>query len=95
MWPAGPPLPQLEFDELRSTAGRSVRDRVDFWERSKRLERGTLVCLMAVRPGRGAQPAEERLVFGTVAEREPKELARAGGRPLLGIRYAAAATESS
>ncbi len=77
----------MEFDELHSTLGRSARERADFWERSKRLAHGTLVCLMAVRPPGGGLPAEERMMFGTVAHREPKELARAAGRPLLGIRW--------
>ena len=90
--PTNPPIlagQQVEFDELRSTLGRSVRDRADFWERSKRLAHGTLVCLLAVRPPGGGMPGEERMVFVTVAQRDPKELARAEGRPLLGIRWAA------
>lgn len=61
--------------------------RADFWERSKRLAHGTLVCLSAVRAAGPGQPAEERMVFGTVAHRQPKELART--RPMLGIRWEA------
>jgi hypothetical protein len=74
----------LEFENPQHLAAKRLPERRAFWEKTRRLEHGTLVCL-AVEAEQGM-----RLVLGIVCERSAEALApaAAGQRPRLGIRRA-------
>lgn len=77
---------QVSFDALPHSGKQSPRELEDFWDKSKRLQKGTLVSLWrdVIGPDGVSKPA---ICFATVVDREPKQLApRAGHRPSIGIR---------
>ncbi|GAQ90342.1 NF-X1 zinc finger and helicase domain protein [Klebsormidium nitens] len=79
----------LSFKEL-SGVGKGKQRRLEFWENSSRLEFGSLVCIL--RAGVGAGNALG-LVFATVTERDPKQLAES--RPCIGVRLCNSRDEHS
>ena len=66
---------------MENIAKKSQAERKGFWERTRRLAHGTLVCLVVHAEG------GLRLLLGTVCDRKADSLAPASGlRPQLGIR---------
>ena len=63
---------EVEFDDVAQNAGAPREKRRRFWERSKRLQHGCLVCLC----WRGEAGAPQ-LIFGTVSGRDEDSLAPA------------------
>lgn len=70
----------LSFKQLPGV-GKTQQRRIEFWENSSRLELGSLVCVWRARAGTGNALG---LVFATVTERDPKQLAES--RPCIGVR---------
>jgi hypothetical protein len=62
----------VEFDDLEQNRKASLESRRKFWERSRRLQHGCLICLCWKEPGQAAPV----LIFATVSDRDPKMLAR-------------------
>lgn len=72
--------PQIEFDDLPWLSKKSPRQKLAWWERSRRLQHGTLVCLWVEKP-------DPKLFFGVIAQRKVEHLAQNDGRrPIIGIR---------
>ncbi|KAK9808579.1 hypothetical protein WJX72_000022 [[Myrmecia] bisecta] len=70
---------QVSFDELTFNIAKSQKARQEFWEATKRLQKGTLVLLWTEE---GGQPT---LAFAIVVERDALKIARAK-RPFVGLR---------
>lgn len=77
---------QVSFDELPQNAKQTAKGREEFWFKSKRLQKGTLVSLWREVPD-AAGVAQPVITFATVVDREPKQLAPSDPyRPSIGIR---------
>lgn len=81
---------QITFDDLESSARKTTEQRRDFWTKTKRLQHGTLVCLLLPPSMQAGGAEEERLVFATISQRDVDRLAPrnppADFRPSIGIR---------
>lgn len=72
---------QIEFDDVPWLVRKNRRQREFWWERSRRLQHGTLVCLWI---GTDARPI---LYFGVIADRDVENLAGPDGeKPKIGVR---------
>jgi hypothetical protein len=84
-------ITQVSFDDVKRDA--TPQQRREFWTKTKRLQHGTLICLVVPPAARAEGAGEELLVFGTVSQRDIEELApsrpQPGFRPSVGIRWAA------
>lgn len=77
----------MTFDELDGNLRKTPEQRHDFWFKTKRLQHGTLVCLL--QPG-GGDGGADRLLFATICQRDVDRLAprspQPGFRPSIGLR---------
>ncbi|KAL0023688.1 hypothetical protein WJX79_001943 [Trebouxia sp. C0005] len=83
---------EVAFDDLPFNTGKTSGQRREFWEKSRRLQHGTLVALWcdspaATRP-RAQQASDPCITFATISTRNEQQLAprEAGHRPQIGIR---------
>jgi hypothetical protein len=78
-------LLQISFDDLPRQVGQSPQQRRDFWERSRRLQHGTLVTLWS-EPADALTP---HLIVAVIAKRDLDQLAPKNPdiRPSIGIRW--------
>lgn len=76
---------QVSFDVPDFLQGKPRREQEQWWASSKRLSHGTLVALWYEPDGPQAPP---KLVMGTVAGRDPKQLAPAepGSMPSICVK---------
>lgn len=83
---------QVEFDDLPINCNKTTTQRREYWERSRRLQHGTLVALWwetPVEPHTEGQPATDPCItFATISIRDAQQLAprEAGLRPKIHIR---------
>ncbi len=72
---------EIEFDPPEHLQRQSVKQQQDYWERSRRLSHGTLVCLAFNDATEGV-----RIVILTICEREKEKMApKNGGRAKIGV----------
>ncbi|KAL0023606.1 hypothetical protein WJX77_006297 [Trebouxia sp. C0004] len=83
---------EVAFDDLPFNTGKTSGQRREYWEKSRRLQHGTLVALWwdrsaATRP-RAQQASDPCITFATISMRNEQQLAprEAGHRPQIGIR---------
>ncbi|GJP61447.1 hypothetical protein CLOP_g18608 [Closterium sp. NIES-67] len=76
----------IDFMEPPISQGGRPCTRMEFWERTKRLQNGSLVCLWIqdISQGHRGDPAPHNLVFGTITARETRRLANQ--RPQIGVQ---------
>ena len=82
-------LLQVAFDDLPINANKTCGQRREYWEKSRRLQHGTLVALWWEQPQKGANtPAQPCITFATISMRNEQQLAprEAGERPQIGLR---------
>ena len=89
---------QVAFDDLPFNSNKTHTQKREYWDRSRRLQHGTLVALWWETPVTGAgsddtnQTAREPcIIFAVISVRDPDQLAPKGEpvqRPSIGIRYA-------
>lgn len=80
---------QVAFDDLPVNAGKNCNQRREYWEKSRRLQHGTLIALWWQQPGSAsAANAEPSITFATITLRNQQQLAprEAGERPQIGVR---------
>ncbi len=83
---------QVAFDDLPFNTGKTSGQRREYWEKSRRLQHGTLVALWwdspAATPPRAQQASDPCITFATISMRNEQQLAprEAGHRPQIGIR---------
>lgn len=75
----------IEFEETATRKKWKKDKRLKFWERTKKLQHGSLVCLVR----RKKQTREHSLLFGIICKRDEKWLAPnlEEGRPTIGINF--------
>lgn len=80
---------QVAFDDLPVNAGKTCTQRREYWEKSRRLQHGTLIALWWQQPcsASGTNP-EPCITFATITMRDQQQLAprEAGERPQIGVR---------
>lgn len=85
---------QVAFDDLPFNSGKTSGQRREYWEKSRRLQHGTLVALWwdspAATPPRPQQASDPCITFATISIRNEQQLAprEPGHRPQIGIRCA-------
>ena len=79
---------QVAFDDLPFNTGKTSGQRREYWEKSRRLQHGTLVALWWDSPAQ--QASAPCITFATISMRNEQQLAprEAGHRPQIGIRCA-------
>ena len=85
--------PQVSFEDLPINAGKTATQRREYWEKSRRLQHGTLVALWWEQPSEKHTSSNNStapcITFATISMRNEQQLAprEAGVKPHVGIRY--------
>lgn len=74
---------QLEFDNINQLKNRGKSYRINYWGKSKRLQRNTLACLIYMEDDFN-EDSTHKIIFGTIAEREEDMLCR--DRPVINFK---------
>ena len=70
----------IEFDDIKQLEKKTLKDRKEFWQKSKRLNHGSLICISWQTGG------QTGLAFTTVVIRNADELANGQvNRPMIGL----------
>lgn len=87
-----PCLDQVAFDDLPINAGKTTTQRREYWEKSRRLQHGTLVALWWEQPSQKPTSSNDSsapcITFATISMRNEQQLAprESGANPQLGVR---------
>ena len=83
---------QIAFDDVPINNGRTKKQREEYWERSRRLQHGTLIALWwEIQNTEAGVELEPCITFATISVRNEQELAPedAATRPRICVRYKA------
>ena len=91
---------QVAFDDLPINAGKTTTQRREYWEKSRRLQHGTLVALWWEQPSQKPTSSNDSsapcITFATISMRNEQQLAprESGANPQLGVRYSSFAAKT-
>ncbi len=90
---------QVAFDDLPFNASKSSSQKREYWEKSRRLQHGTLVALWWETPNAdpAQPPTDPCITFAVISARDVEQLVprrEDDQRPRLGIRYLATSSGS-